>query len=241
MNGEADHNGSDSAKPGPIPEPGLKSLSTNNAKPVGAPVTDGQDSTKITTDSSRIDDKKENSNKIKKDDSCDASKLGRDSPKRNSKEPKLSLGTFNPFPSLYNIFARRAKPSRDWDSEELEAYFVEGHSDVIRKLPFDHQNLAHMVERAVNSSPSDISTQYASLTRAQRESVDRAMAEANRLIPRARTCVAITIQSNKTSDIVVYFSVGPPVQPVHLKYQELYFPFPFELCRTWEVSYIFPS
>lgn len=86
-----------------------------------------------------------------------------------------------------------------------------------------------------------MSTQYASLSPTQRESVDQAIADASRANPRARTCVAITTQSKRNSNIVVFFLVGPPAQPVHLEYNNLYFRFAFELCRTWEVSCLSPS
>ncbi|KAI0851620.1 hypothetical protein F5Y00DRAFT_267773 [Daldinia vernicosa] len=120
-------------------------------------------------------------------------------------------------------------------SLDLEAYLVENDFRTFRKIPFGHEELADELSRLTKSTGGGVWTQYASLNPAQRESVDRVAAEANRSSHRSRTCVAISRQpQGRESCIVAFFSLGPPVQPVHVKYGEQYFQFAFELCRKWE-------
>ncbi|KAI0380754.1 hypothetical protein F5Y04DRAFT_91233 [Hypomontagnella monticulosa] len=145
----------------------------------------------------------------------------------------LSLSRFS------NLFRRRSRAMRlDWEGQELEAYLIEGDdSDTIRKLPFNHQQLVDVLRSISRSSRAgDVWTQYASLTSSQRASVDRAMLEANRTSARARTFLTISLNESSTGDsnIVVFFALGPPVPPVHLRLRDRNYKFTFELCRTWE-------
>ncbi|KAI1376507.1 hypothetical protein F4677DRAFT_418715 [Hypoxylon crocopeplum] len=148
---------------------------------------------------------------------------------------KLSRGTLNAIPWISNLFRKRERFEGDWESQELEAYLIEEDPSTLRKLPFGHRKLTDMLGRLTKSRKGDVWAQYASLTPAQRESVDRATLEANRSNPRPRTCVAISSQTTPTNThIVVFYFLGLPAQPVHLKAEGRYFQFAYELCRTWE-------
>lgn len=145
------------------------------------------------------------------------------------------------LPRLSNLFRRRSRGSRlSWEGQELEAYLIEGDaSDTIRKLPFNDEQLENVLRTiARSSSAGDAWTQYASLTSSQRASVDRAILEANRASAHARTFVTISLNESSSgeSHIVVFFALGPPVPPVHLRYANRHYQFTYELCRTWEVS-----
>ncbi|KAI1104857.1 hypothetical protein F4804DRAFT_351549 [Jackrogersella minutella] len=130
--------------------------------------------------------------------------------------------------------------------QELEAYLIEidanassdSVTNVIRKLPFDHRQLTDMLER-VGKSKSTLWTEYTSLSSSQREGVDRATQEARRSSSHVRTCVAISSGSSsqhglRDPHIVVFFSLGRSVEPVHLRFESHCFQFAFELCRKWE-------
>ncbi|OTA67870.1 hypothetical protein K449DRAFT_186168 [Hypoxylon sp. EC38] len=163
---------------------------------------------------------------------------------------RSSVRVFRRLPRLSGLFSKRERLAHDWESQELEAYLIEdeitptstsasvsANTIAIRKLPFGHQELVSMLRQITKSRDTDIWTQYISLTPAQRASVDRAIQEAHRSSLHTRTCVAITSNSQPgyaNSCIVIFFALGPPVEPIHFKYDTRYFRFAFELCRTWE-------
>ncbi|OTA87277.1 hypothetical protein M434DRAFT_35422 [Hypoxylon sp. CO27-5] len=165
-------------------------------------------------------------------------------------KPRSSVRVFRRLPRLSGLFSKRERLAHDWESQELEAYLIEdeitptstsasasANTIAIRKLPFGHQELVSMLRQITKSRDTDIWTQYISLTSAQRASVDRAIQEAHRSSLHTRTCVAITSNSQPgyaNSCIVIFFALGPPVEPIHFKYDTRYFRFAFELCRTWE-------
>ncbi|KAI1651991.1 uncharacterized protein F4817DRAFT_87117 [Daldinia loculata] len=150
--------------------------------------------------------------------------------------PEPSPETLGAFSWVSSLFRTRDRFVHDWKSQEVEGYLVEGDTGTIRKLPFSRQKLTEEITRITKSRQGDVWAQYASFTSAQREIVDRVMAEANRSSHRARSCVAISQQlgwSQGQSYIAVFFSLSA-VQPVHVKFGVKYFQFAFELCRTWE-------
>lgn len=155
-------------------------------------------------------------------------------PPRSTQPPKSSRSTSGTLSWLSSLFRKREKFTNDRESSELEAWLIESDSFTMRKLPFGHQKLTSMLKRTTKSRRGDIWAHYTALTPNQREAVNRATTQAHRSSRHARTCVAISAHPGRNSYIVVFFSLGLPVQPVHLKMAGRYFQFTFELCRTWE-------
>ncbi|KAI1480189.1 hypothetical protein F4774DRAFT_409009 [Daldinia eschscholtzii] len=154
---------------------------------------------------------------------------------RKIQAPKFPPRVLSAFLRLSRFFGRRNNPIHEWENQELEAYLVESYTYIMRKLHFDQKTLADELRRITKSSRYDLWAHYMSLTSAKRETVDWVTAEANRLSHHSRACVAIDEQSKSgQSCIVVLFSLGSPVEPIHVKYGDEYFQFGFELCRTWE-------
>ncbi|KAI2615930.1 hypothetical protein GGR54DRAFT_255650 [Hypoxylon sp. NC1633] len=155
-------------------------------------------------------------------------------PPKSPHESKTQRRTVDTFSRLSRIFRRRT-PTHDWESKELEAYLIESDSNAVRNLHFSRQELIEILRRTLKPRRDDVWRQYASLSSAQRDGVDKATSEANRSEPCPRTCVAITSDPRSGDDfVVVLFSLGLPLQPIHLAGPELSFKLPFELCRTWE-------
>ncbi|KAI1798781.1 hypothetical protein F4811DRAFT_163065 [Daldinia bambusicola] len=154
---------------------------------------------------------------------------------RNTNSAKSPLGAHSALLWMSGIFRRRNKHIHSWESQELEAYLFESDSNTIRRLHFSRETLAGELRRATKSSGYDFWSQYASLSSAQRETVDRVTAEANHSSHHSRTCVAINHQfGSGQSCILVIFLLGPLVDPVYVKSGIHHFKFAFELCRTWE-------
>ncbi|OTB06137.1 hypothetical protein M426DRAFT_118791 [Hypoxylon sp. CI-4A] len=160
-----------------------------------------------------------------------------------------------PWVSKFIHRRNRSKLMRDYKDQELEAYFIDGDGSPsnpadVRKPPFGHDQLVSMLKHAMKSQKGSVWARYMSLTASQRGLVDRVTREAHHSNPRDRNCVAISlhvapprldsknepIQPDTNTDffIVVFFVLGPPVQPIHLRFDEHNYKFPFELCRTWE-------
>ncbi|KAI5920300.1 hypothetical protein F4810DRAFT_723700 [Camillea tinctor] len=119
--------------------------------------------------------------------------------------------------------------------EELEAYYLNDAASVPRKLPVVDQHQLRALRDA--GAGAGVADQFLALTPAQRNAVERAVRMAGRYDFREKTCAGIHVrEANGQSEpsLVVFLSVGDPVEPVRLRCGMALFRFPFDLCRTWE-------
>ena len=150
---------------------------------------------------------------------------------------------FGMLPSwLTDLFGRRNKFFRDWESQTLEAFFVHKSSPVLLKLPFGHQRLTFGLKRLMKKNKGLSWDQYISLDPQHHQQLNRAVINAKQLDSRGRTFLAIEVHKKKpcldAERMLVFFSLGAPVEPVHLTdCVGRKFCFPFERCRTWKVSF----
>jgi hypothetical protein len=122
------------------------------------------------------------------------------------------------------------KFTQDCKSETLVAYSINHNTKTLLELPLGHHGLTDQLKRTVNSNKGSIYNQLVS----REKDLDWVIATAKQLDPRVRTCVAFDFR-NKQSGIV-FFTLGAPVQPVHLKdCIGRSFNIPFERCKL-EVS-----
>ncbi|KAI1630652.1 hypothetical protein F4809DRAFT_251970 [Biscogniauxia mediterranea] len=122
---------------------------------------------------------------------------------------------------------------RDGQSEELEAYYLESAPSTPRRLPLGHKQLTRVLKHIAKTGKDDLGVQYLSLNPGQREAVDMIIQEANRSGSRLKTCIAISVDLMGLF-LVVFLSLGEPIDPVYLKFADRVFCFSFELCRTWQ-------
>jgi hypothetical protein len=166
-----------------------------------------------------------------------------------SEDSKDTVGTSMPIqttdsrfiPSwIRNIFIRgHRKVLIDRESQELEAFVLDGRSDILLKLPFGHSQLQYGLMRVLKRGlpPWD---QYLALHPQRRRDIDRAIAAAKQQSSKTKTLVAIGTQSPRLSladdGIVFFLSLGVVVEPIHVTDAVgRKFDVPFEHGRTSEV------
>jgi hypothetical protein len=164
----------------------------------------------------------------------------------NNKGDIISLpvyeSKFGRLPSWFkNLFGRSDKFTQDLESQTLEAYIIHDGTKAILKLPFGHQRLDNGLKRTLKSNRNLSWDQYVALDPQHHQDLNRTIINAKHQDSRERTCIAVDLRKKQSSQdadrLVVFFSLGAPVEPIHLNIcVGRKFDIPFEHCRTWDVS-----
>lgn len=150
------------------------------------------------------------------------------------------------FSSLTNrIFGQRDNILEDQESDELEAYVILKGSNTF-KIPFGHQRLMAGLKALKKKRNASFWAPFLALNPRFHESILDKLNESTRADGRDRTCLAFEVftdktKSNKpTQQLIVFFSLGRPAEPVMLEdcISGRKMVFPFHLCATWHVSNI---
>ncbi|KAJ4416802.1 hypothetical protein N0V82_006531 [Gnomoniopsis sp. IMI 355080] len=147
----------------------------------------------------------------------------------------------------HKIFGREDEFSKDWESQELEAWVFRTSRPTFStpmKVPFGHQRLQYGLKKIrskkINSAGRTTFSRYLNTGIPTQVYVDEVVKEANRLRTREKICLAFEeyrLPSTNDAFMIVFFSLGEEKAPI--SFQDCIgrkMTLPFERCRVWEVA-----
>lgn len=144
----------------------------------------------------------------------------------------------------HKIFGREDEFSKDWESNELEAWvFCTSTAESAPiKVPFGHQRLQYGLRKTRSKTANSLGrttfTRYIKGGSRMQMIVDEVVQEANRLQKREKVCLAFkeyNVGDGNNTFVVVFFSLCEEKAPLAFKdCIGRKMTLPFETCRTWE-------